>query len=433
MSSPPTPIRSLGLSDVVGLGVNCVVGSGVFLLPGLAAENLGPASLLAVLGAGILAGLIALCFAEVGSRFNSSGGAYVYSRAAFGDFLGFEVGWIATLAGILAWGALVNGFTVALAYFLPSADEGFTRAVLILGFVAVLGTVNLRGARLGARLSSVLTGLKLLLLFGFVIAGIFFIEKAHFTPFAPTGFAGFGDAVILFLYAYLGFENLVVPAGEMLDPRRSLPLALVLVMGTVTLLYLGVQAVAIGTLPELAGLDNAVAAAARAFLGEIGGAVVAAGVVISIIGVNAASSLILPRRLSALAEAGQLPSILGQVHPRFGTPWIAVLLIHAVVAAVALSGSFRSLVVIAVLARFLQYAPTCAAVLMLRRKDSGMNGETAAGFRLPLGPLIPLVALVLSGALLWVAEPRHVLIGLAAAAAGAPVYFLYARSVRQRG
>jgi len=417
--------RALGFSEVLALGVNCVVGSGVFLLPGLVADGAGPVSLLAVAAAGAVACLIALCFAEASSRFRVSGGAYTYARAAFGDAGGFFVGWVAMLAGLLAWAAIVNAFAVALAGLTPAASSAGARTVAIGALLAVVGTLNVVGVRMGAGLSTALTLIKALALGGFVIAGLFFLEPARFVPFAPHGWGAVGSGALLMFYAFVGFENLVVPAGEVRDPGRSLPRAILIVMAGATVLYLCVQAVVAGTLVGFEGKENAVAAAAGAFLGPAGGKLVAAAVVISVLGVNAASALILPRRISALAEQGDLPEALARQHPRFATPYRAVVLAHLLVLVIALSGSFRELVALAVIARFLQYAPTCLGVLVLRRTDRDTPGETRrvhAPLRLPFGSLVPLLALAASALLLASAEARHLVLGVSAVAVGVPVY-----------
>ena len=413
----------LGRWDVLALGVNCVVGSGIFLLPGLAAARLGPAAVLAFALAGVLACLVALCFAEASSRFRGSGGAYLYAREAFGPLVGFEVGWLSALAGIVAWGALAAGFAEAFAVVVPAAGGRAARAAVSLALVGLLGGINYRGAKPGARLSNLFTGAKLLTLALFVVVGARALDPAAFQPFfaAPEPAAGaLSGTVLLVLYAYVGFENLVVPAGDMAAPERSLPFGIVAVLATVTALYTAAQIVVTGTLGAAAGAagTEAVARAAERAMGSAGGAAIAVGIVISIFGVNAASSLILPRRVSALAERGDLPAALARPHPRFGTPGLAVIVVHAAVAAVALSGTFAQLAVLAVVGRLIQYVPTCLAVLVLRRR------EERPGFRLPGGPAIPVLALALSTALLLQATPFQLAAGAVAAVAGLVVYGL---------
>lgn len=424
--------RALGRLAVAALGVNCVVGSGIFLLPGPVAEGLGPAAILAAAGAGLLACLIALCFAAAASRFRETGGAYLYAREAFGPLVGFEVGWISALAGVVAWGALVNGFAVALGRLVPAVAEGAGHSLTIVGFLALLAWLNVLGARSGGRLSTLVSGVKIVTLLAFAAAGAAFVESENLHPFfaqgPADGLAALPGAILLMLYAYVGFENLVVPAGEMDRPERSLPGAILGVLATVTVLYTAVMVVVAGTLSPFVGRPNAVAASAEAFLGPAGGALVAVGVVISIFGVNAASALILPRRLSALADRGDLPAVIGRLHRRHGTPWVAILLAYGLAGAVALSGTFAELAVLAVIGRLMQYIPTCLAVLVFRARER--NAEPRAPIRLPGGPAIPLLALGLAGALLLQATPAQLLAGAAAALAGLPVYWWLRRPAR---
>lgn len=438
--------RSLGRLAVAALGVNCVVGSGVFLLPGPVAARLVPAGsaagaspppllvVTAVVGAGVLACLIALCFAEVASRYRATGGAYLYAREAFGPLAGFAVGWLSVLAGIVAWGALVEGFAVALGRLVPAVAAGAGHAATILAFLGALAWLNLRGARSGGALSTAVSGVKLATLIGFAAAGA--LALAHGVaqgaePLAALSTAEVTEhlpvlpaAILLMLYAYVGFENLVVPAGEMERPERSLPRSILGVLATVTVLYAAVLAVVAGALPDLAGRQNAVAVAAGALFGTAGGTLVAVAVVISITGVNAASALILPRRLSALADGGDLPAGLGRLHPRHGTPWAAIAVTYALAGAVALSGSFAELAALAVVGRLMQYLPTCLAVLVLRRRERrGKAAPPPAALRLPGGPAIPLLALTLAAALLLQATPFQLAAGAAALAAGLPLYW----------
>ena len=450
--------RSLGRLAVAALGINCVVGSGVFLLPGPVAARLAtplhgvapgpsPAPLLVVaatVGAGVLACLIALCFAEVSSRFRTTGGAYLYARAAFGPITGFAVGWLSVLAGIVAWGAILEGFAVALGRLVPAVASGPAHRATIVLFLVVLAWLNLRGARSGGALSTAVSGVKLVTLVVFAGAGAFFAPLGVLASSSEGGTVSMPSAILLMLYAYVGFENLVVPAGEMDRPERSLPRSIVGVLATVTVLYSAVVAVVAATLPDLAGRDNAVAAAADSLFGSAGGALVAGAIVVSITGVNAASALIMPRRLSALADRGDLPAVLGRLHPRYGTPGVALLVTYTLVGAVALSGSFAELAGLAVLSRLMQYLPTCLAVLVLRRRDrrDRVPGdepsdegppETPTGealpvvarppaFRLPGGPLLPLLALGLTGALMLQATAFQLAVGALALGAGLPLY-----------
>lgn len=415
--------RVLGLPDVVLMGINGVIGSGIFLLPGAAAALMGPAAILPLICAGILCVLIALCFAEVGGRFGATGGAYLYAREVFGGFIAFSVGWMSWWVRIIAWAALANGFAVAL---LPLFGEvpASVDDIVVVAVIVVLSIVNFRGTKLGAVVMNVLTIAKLIPLAVFVIVGLFFLDGSRFTPFAPEGYGSLAETVLVLLWAFVGFEVLAVPAGEMRRPNRTVPLAFVTVMAVVTLAYVGVLVVATGTYDDLAGSENPVAEAAATFLGSAGGTFVAVGIAISIIGTNAASALVTPRCLYALAEQRQMPAIFGAVHATYRTPSVAIIVSSTLVLVIALSGSFVELAVISVVARFFQYIPTCIGVLVLRRRDE-RAGRTAGGFRVPLGATVPVLATLCCVVLLALTEPRKLLWGGGALVLGIPFYFLF--------
>jgi amino acid transporter len=420
--------RSLSLLDVSALGINGIIGQGIFLLPGLAVLAMGPASLVAIIVAGVLSFLIALCFAEVGSQFKSTGGAYVYAKEAFGDFVGFEVGWMTCCVAVISWAALANGFTKVMSHFVPAVGSGWIQKLTIVGLMAVLSAVNLRGAKKGALLSTVMSVAKLVPILIFIAVGAFFMDGANFEPFAPNGYSSLAETTLLLLYAFVGFETLVVPAGEMANPQRSVPLAMMIVMSVVSVVYIAVLTVALGTFPDIAGHGNPVAEASRQFMGPLGGTLVAAGIVISVFGTNAGAALVSPRRFYALAERGDLPPKLAYVNPQTGAPTYSILALFGLSALLALSGTFKELAILGVMARFLQYIPTCLAVIVLRKK-----GRQTPGFKLPMGPVLPLITVGICVWLMFNADLKPILYGVAALALGLPLYKLAKMRQRKEG
>lgn len=418
--SQPSLKRSLGLATVVSLGINGVIGQGIFLLPGKAAGMMGPAAGLALLLGGVLCFLIALCFAEVATRFDSTGGAYVYTREAFGDFVGFEVGWMTCCVGIISWAALSNGFTLVLAQFIPAVAEGPTQSIVAVAVITLLSAVNWMGANRGAAVVKFFTVAKMIPLTLFILVGAFFIEPAHFEPFAPHGTAPLAETTMLLLYAYAGFETLVVPAGEMANPQRNVPKALFIVMALVTVVYMGIFTVAVGTFGGIAGHPNPVAAASAQFMGPLGGTLIAVGIVLSVFGTNSGSALVNPRRFYAMAERGDMPPFLATTDPKTGAPRAAIALTWALACAMSLSGTFVELAVLGVLARFAQYIPTCIAVLVFRKRDR----EQPEGFRIPGGPIVPLVTVALCVLLLANTDPTRLAKGGIALLVGVPLYIL---------
>ena len=206
----------------------------------------------------------------------------------------------------------------------------------------------------------------------------------------------------------------------MANPKRAVPLALMWVMGIVMVIYCAVFVVAIGAFPGLPGHTNPVAAASEVFLGPVGGTIVAIGIVLSVFGTNSGAALVSPRRFFALAERGDLPEKLAWVHPKTGAPLPAIAMTWALASALTLTGTFKELAVLSVVARFVQYLPTCLAVIVLRNK----NPEPGDGFRLPFGPAIPVLTLVLCSWLLANTDPARLIKGGIALAIGVPLYFL---------
>lgn len=400
--------------------MNGVIGSGVYLLPAAAAALLGPASLWAVPLAGVAVLLLALCFAEAGSHFDEPGAAYIYTREAFGEFIGFQVGWMTWLARLASAAALWNGLVQALTFVLPGAGEGGTRVLVIMLPLTLFCLVNLAGVQYAARLEVGLTIAKTLPLVLLIAFGIMQIDGALLLPASVPDPASLGAAALLLLYAYAGFENTAAAAGEFKNPQRDVPFALITVIGAVTLLYTLIQLVALGTLPDLAArADGApLADAAVIVIGIWGGLMMTIGATLSIGGNIGNTMLVGSRYLYALAGSGFGPQILARVHPRFRTPAWAIVAQAALTAALALSGSFVQLALLSVVARSATYIGTAAAVPVLRRKFPPKEQTIV----LPGGATIPILALLVCVAFLASSTATNLVAGLVALALGAAVY-----------
>jgi len=414
--------RAVSRWEIVGLALNDVIGSGVYLLPAAAAAILGPASLWAVLLAGFAVLLLVLCFAEAASYFDEPGGAYLYARVAFGRFVGFEVGWMTWLARVTAVASLSAGFAQALGYLWPEAQAGAGRAWAIALPVVVITAVNVAGVRSGARTAVGLAICKIVPLLVFVGAGVFAVSWSRAIAGAAADRGRLGEAALLLLFAYAGFENIAAPAGEFKNPRRDVPFALVAQILIVTALYAAVQWVALGTLPGLAAAKTPLADAARLFLGPWGGWLLTVGAAISILGSNSNTILTGPRYLFALAEDGYGPQALAYVHPRFRTPAVAIVVQTAIALPLALSGSFVRLAALSTVARLATYFGTAIAVPVLRRKLAGRKS-----LRLPGGPLIPIAASLICIELAAGAKATDLVAAALAVVAGVPLYLFRRR------
>jgi amino acid transporter len=390
------------------------VGSGIFVLPATVFRLAGPASLAAYLLAALLTALVVACFAEAGSRFDETGGPYLYARAAFGPFAGFLVGWMFLLTRLAAGAAIVNAFALALGWFEPRLATGPGRAALITAVLAALAALNVRGVRPGSWTVNALTVAKLAPLMLFVGIGLAYVDRSRVAFMALPESAPLRQAALLLVFAFGGFENASVPAEETKDPRRHLPLALLATIAATTVLYMLIQVVAQGTLPGLAASTTPLASAAGTFLGGGGAAFVTVAAALSTLGSASALALVGPRILYAFARQGQLPALLAEVHPRFRTPHRAVVAFALATWVAALSGGFEQLVAVSAIARLLFSASTCLAVPVLRRRRPA--GESA--FTLPGGPLVPLLAVALSLWLLAGVSGAQALAGAIALASG---------------
>jgi amino acid transporter len=422
MTSPTSPIqlrRELGKWDLTAIGVNQVIGGAVFGVPASLALYLGSWSWLAVGLVGLLAMAIALNFAEAGSRFEGTGGPYLYTRAAFGRFASFEVGWMGWVVRVTSWASVVNVLVSALGYYWPRLTTGGWRTAVISTVVLSIMAINIRGIRQSSLVVNALTIGKLTPLALFILIGLPHVSVDALRPEAVPTWEHISTAALLLIFVFGGYEIIPVPAGEARDPRRAVPFAMVTTIIIVAVVMTLAQVVALGTLPGLAqsGSQTPLADAAMVVMGVWGALLMNAGTSISVAGNNVGAALSGSRILFALSEQGDVPRVFGHIHPRFRTPDVAIVLTCLTTLALALSGSFVKLAAISAIARLLIYAGTCASVLVLRR-------HSRAPFTIPLGPLVPAVALLVCVAILASATGEQMERGGMALAGGAIVYLL---------
>jgi amino acid transporter len=424
-SSSPL-LRVVTRWEVVALSVNDVVGSGVYLLPAAAAMLLGNASVWAVPAAGFCVLLLVLCFAEAGSLFDRPGGGYVYTTAAFGDFAGFQVGWMTWIARVSSAASLSAGFAQALSAVWPAAAAGGVRAAAVVLPLLALTAINIVGVKHSARTATTLVVFKVVPLVVLIAIGVFFVDWGAVLRVEMPAAGRAGEAALLLLFAYAGFENTAAAAGEYERPRRDVPFALLVMIAGVTLIYTLVQIVALGVVPDVATSATPLADAADILIGPAGVWLLTAGALFSILGTNNNTVLAGSRYLYAMAADGRLPAVLARIHPRFRTPWIALLLQTAIAAPLAVTGTFAGLAALSVVARMATYIGTAAAVPVLRRKMP----VTPRTIRLPGGAAIPIAALAVCMVFLSSATAQNLIAGASALAIGALIYA--ARQPRSR-
>jgi amino acid transporter len=417
-------VRGIRRWDLVAVTINGVIGAGIFGLPSQVHALIGPYSLIAFTACALVVALIVLCFAEVSSRFSETGGPYLYAREAFGSVAGFEVGWLIWVARLTAFSANCNLLIDYLGYFHPGIGAGWPRAVVIIAVVVAITTVNVAGVRNAALFSDVFTVGKLIPLALFIGAGLFFLDPGNFSAPAPPEVSSFSKSVLLLVYAFTGFEMAMIPAGETRDPQRNMPFAILISLVLVAVVYILVQVVCIGTFPGLAASHRPLAGASELFMGPVGASVVTAGVAVSIVGNLIVVILSAARLPFAMAGARELPKIFAATHARFHTPHVAIIVTAALMLALALSSKFLSSLTVSVIARLLAYITTCAALIVLRRRDE-REMRFKAQFKTPAGVAVSIAALGLSVWLLAHSSIREARDTALAALAGLVIYGAY--------
>ena len=430
MSSPSNQydiLRGIGRWDLVALMVNITIGSGILGLPAKLFALTGVYSVLALVLCAILVAIVAICFAEVGSRFTHTGGPYLFTRTAFGATPGFIVGWLYWVSRVLTFATICNLLVVYLARLAPALQGPAARVVIISVVVVAIWLVNLVGIRQATIVSNGLTTLKVTLLLVFGVIGILTVRAWPAAPATLPPAADFSDAMLLGIFAFVGFEAALVAAGETRNPRRDVPFAVALSLLIVLILYAGVQIVCIAAVPALATSTAPFADAAVVLWGPTGEHVITLGAVVIMLGSLNSGFLATSRLPFAFAEQGDMPAVLARVHPKFRTPHVAILASAVLVWLATVASSFLSAITLATSTRMVVYIAGCLALITLRRRADA----PAAGFVAPLGPAVAVLSSVLCFALLANASSRE-LIQLAIAAIVGALLLVGVRALSKR-
>ncbi|MFD1432761.1 APC family permease [Lacticaseibacillus yichunensis] len=411
--------RTLSFGSVLLLGINGIIGSGIFLLPGTLYQQSGKWSVLALIAAGLVTTMIALCYAAMASKIDDDGGAWVYADRAFGRFLGFQTGWFGWFLGVITIAAEITAFLTTLGGLVPAVKTRPVYLAVALGILALLAILNLVGSSLLTFIDNLSSVLKIGIIVVFVGAAGFFISRHSFElPSAGSNGGGFSQSFAATFYMYTGFSFLPVAAKKMANPEKTLPRALLIVMAIVMVVYtltdLATMAILGGA---LSGNALPVANAFAAVVGTWGKIVVLLGMLVSILGVAIAVSFDTPVEMASLAtEKELLPAIFGRTN-KSGTPIIAVLVTIGLAALLILSGSYLFLVNLIVLAAFLQYITTIFSWFKLRHDPT-----LPAGMKMPGGMLFPIIGLLVILYLMTSLAWTTWLIAVGMAAVGTIVY-----------
>jgi len=392
MTVRPELVRSIGRWSLAGLVLNGIIGSGVFVQPGIVGGALGwPAMFAWVLAAAFTATMI-FSFAEVASRFTSAGGAYLYTQLAFGRFAGLQMGWMTYFVRALSAAVQANLFTTYLAEFVPGADRGLLAAGVTVLLIGLLAWVNVRSVKSGARVSNLMAIVKILPLLVFGIAGLAWIASGRMAPpvvASDPSLTGWLRMLLLLMFAYGGFESALIPMGEAKNPKRDAPFALMVGLSLVTLVYLAAQLTVLATLTDPAANNRPLAEAARAMLGGKGAMFMTLAALLSTYGWLASNMLNVPRLSMAMADRGDLPSLFNRIHPVFRTPYISIIFFAALSVVLALQSGLVQNLSLSAVSRLFTYGAVCAALPVFRRWDVTHPGRIdQPGYRAPAGNLV---------------------------------------------
>ena len=423
--------RELGRWDLTAIGINQVIGGAVFALPASLAGYIAGWSPFLVVAVGLASLMIAATFAEVGSRFDSTGGPYLYTKAAFGRFAAFEVGWMQWFTRVASWASVINVLVASLGFYWPAVTAGVARTLLLTAIIGALAAINILGIRQSAWVVNALTIGKLVPLALFIVVGLTHLGPGGFELHGLPAPEDLSRSALLLIFAFGGYEVIPVPAGESKDPQRTVPFALIMTIVVVTIVLTLTQIVALGVLPSLPASKTPLADASALMMGATGAAIITLGAVLSTLGNNMGQALSGSRSLFALAEHGDVPRVFARVSSRFGTPVVAILVTAAISLVLATTGSFVTMAQASAVSRLIVYVATCAAALRLR--SPRFAGVVAAPtMRVPLGPVIPVLAILIALAILFGATPVQLRAGAIALAAGAVLFLIAILSGRKR-
>ena len=393
-----------GLKRVVGVSglalsiVNGVIGSGIFVLPATVGMAMGAFGVFGYIVCSIMLAAIMLCYAEIGSKITSSGGSYAYVEAAFGDFAGFVINWLFVFGwGILGSAAVLNILADSLAVVFPVFAGAFTRGFLFFILIGFMVLINIRGAKQGIGFVKGITIIKLLPLLGIIIFGFSQVKGSNLHWEHVPSVTTFGNTALILFFAFAGFETCLGVSGEFKDPKRTVPLGILLGGVTVLIVYILLQTVTQGVLgASMAQFKDApLAAVAEKIVGPTGATILLFTAAISCFGSTSADVMATPRSLFAGANDGLFPKFLGRVHPRFATPHLAIITYGSLIFIFAVSGGFKQLAVLASAAILLIYLAVILATIKLRKQKQAASEKT---FRAPGGLLFPLIGMA---AIVW--------------------------------
>jgi amino acid transporter len=383
--------REIGVWGLSANIVNIIVGAGIFVLPAIVAEIMGSSGIIVYLFCGFLIALVMLCFAEAGSKVTRSGGAYAYVETAFGPYTGFLAAIFMVTGSVFSDAAVANALVELIGLAFPVFTAPVNRLLLLFVLFSGLAFLNVVGVKQGIGLVKINTVAKLtpiLLLIFFSWKDVSFSNLYWET--APS-FNQFGQACLILFFAFQGGDAGLTVGGEIKDPQKTVPKAIFFGILFVLILYVLIQTVAQGVLgDQLSGYKEApLAAVANVVFGPVGYTILLVGAGVSMFGMLSGEILNLPRVIFGLASDRIIPiDKLAAIHPRFKTPYLAILLYAGLGFTLAALGGFRQLAIIASASMLLVYFGVSLSVIWLRKKQQHKSGD----FKIPFGYTVPILS-----------------------------------------
>ena len=418
--------RALGLPQLLAIGVNMCIGGSIFLIGADVYRAAGAWSLVLAAMVGLFALVMGLVIAELASRFEGTGGPYLYARTAFGPFAGFQVAWMMWFTRVLAQASLTNGVMTSVAYFRGVPLSWLESAAGIVVLTLAVALVHLRGVAQGARVISFFTIAKLLPLAAVLVLGAGMIGPVAFGP--PPAPGNMATTALLLLFTFSGYEVIPVTAGESRNPRRDAPIATIVSILVMVGVWLALQLVLMSTVAGLGAEPRPVAAAAAVLGGDRLALFVTIGAIVSATGTCFGTMLVASRSLYVVADDGGLPRWFAQLDPATGAPSRAILFSTGLILVLALSGSFVFLAAAAALPRLIVFAVSLGALFRLRQADRA-GGKALSGFRMPFAPVLGPAAMLAMLAVLPGASSAQLLTVVAGLGMGAILYWFGRRAV----
>ncbi len=375
-----------------------MIGAGMLAAPAKVYALAGGWSFIVLAAAALALTPLVLCFADLSSRFSGTGGPYLYARAGLPALPAFAVGWLMWFSQAMSVATLSALFVTYLAGFVSALEDGAPRYLTIAALGVVLTGIVLIGIRQSARASNALIVLKIGFVLAFAAAGVWFVQDERLAIAGPMPDPiPFAQAMLIYLFAYSGFERGSVVAGEARDPQRDVPIALIGGVAAVTFTYAAVLLVCMGVLDQPAANDRPLAEVGRQLFGQAGAVAVSAGALAVIVGTILVITISMPRMLMALSEQGQAPQWLARVHPSTHTPYIAIVISSVLGFGFAMVSDVLTALTIATAARLTGYILCCLALWNMSRRTDAPPPRFALPFR---GPIALFTAVLFTGVLI---------------------------------